>query len=199
MAACKVNLSDSIVAEAQRQGVDPGIALAVARTESGVCQWRPDGSTVISSAGAIGIMQLMPDTARTLGVDPYDVDQNIRGGVTYLKQLFQKYGSWDQALAAYNWGPGKLDRASSAGTSIPGQVLNYVKGILGIGTVYNAALNKIQSSGSSPAPGVDLGPSYSTADILGNVIQLPKASVPKIALIVVGGAFVLGVILVSDD
>ena len=80
--ACKINLSDQIVAEAQAQGVDPGIALAVARTESGVCQWAANGSVITSSAGAISVMQLEPATAAALGVDPTDVDQNIQGGIT---------------------------------------------------------------------------------------------------------------------
>jgi len=55
VAQCKVNLADLITAEAQRQGVDPAIALSVAKTESGICHWRPDGSVVTSSAGAIGV------------------------------------------------------------------------------------------------------------------------------------------------
>ena len=69
-------------------------ALAVARTESGVCHWTPDGSVVTSSAGAIGVMQLEPATAAQLGVDPYNVNANIHGGVAYLKELYQKYGNW---------------------------------------------------------------------------------------------------------
>ena len=193
MAACKIDLSNLIVAEANRQGVDPGIALAVARTESGVCQWRPDGSIVVSSAGAIGVMQLEPATAAQLGVDPNDVNQNIQGGITYLKQLYQKYGSWDQALAAYNWGPGPLDQATAAGTSIPGEVLNYAKGILGIGTVYNAALNKIQASGDSSQ-----APAISSADILGNLAETPSMNVALVAGLAIG-ALALGILLFGDD
>lgn len=194
MAACKIDLTNLIVAEANRQGVDPGIALAVARTESGVCQWRPDGSVVVSSAGAIGVMQLEPATAAQLGVDPNDVNQNIQGGVTYLKQLYQKYGSWDQALAAYNWGPGNLDNATAAGTSIPGQVLNYAKGILGIGTVYNAAISKIQSSSgdSSQASAI------SSADILGNLADTPSMNVALVAGLAIG-ALALGIFLFGDN
>lgn len=193
MAACKINLSDLITAEAQRQGLDPGIALAVARTESGLCQWRPDGSAVVSSAGAIGVMQLEPETAAQLGVDPYDVNQNIRGGVTYLKQLFQKYGSWDQALAAYNWGPGKVDTAAVTGTSWPTQVLNYVKGILGIGAVYNAGMTKIQQQNASPAASI---PSVSTADVLAGVISTPS-NIKFGAALVIGGV-VLAVLWLED-
>ena len=149
--ACNVDLTSLIISEAQAQGVDPGIALAVARTESGVCQWTPSGSVVTSSAGAIGVMQLEPATAAALGVDPNDVNQNIQGGITYLKQLYQQFGSWNLALAAYNWGPGKLSNALASTSAIPGQVLNYVKGILGMSTVYNAGMAQMVSPDDSTA------------------------------------------------
>jgi soluble lytic murein transglycosylase-like protein len=186
--ACKINLSDLIIQEANTQGVDPGIALAVARTESGVCQWAPDGSVLVSSAGAIGVMQLEPATAAQLGVDPNDVNQNIRGGVTYLKQLYQKYGSWDQALAAYNWGPGNMDNALATAEAVPSQVLNYVRGILGIGTVYNAGLNTIQLQQAAPAD--DSIPNNQTpisaSDLLGDVAPAGM-NVNLIACLAIGG------------
>jgi soluble lytic murein transglycosylase-like protein len=183
MAACKVDLRDLVTAEAQRQGVDPAIALSVAKTESGICQWRADGSVVLSPVGAIGVFQLMPATAAGLGVDPYDVNGNIQGGITFLKQLFQKYGSWDQALAAYNWGPAKVDRATAAGTGWPGEVVNYVKGVLGIGALYNAGAQQ-KSSPSTPAP---LQASILPVDtILSSVVSAP-ASVKWGAVLVLGG------------
>jgi soluble lytic murein transglycosylase-like protein len=177
--ACKIDLSSLILQEAQAQGVDPGIALAVARTESGVCHWRPDGSVVTSSAGAIGVMQLEPATAAALGVDPYDLTQNIRGGVTYLKQMYDKYGSWNLALAAYNWGPGNLGKALASAAAIPGEVLNYVKGILGMGAVYNAGLTQIQQS--------DQSGDVSTADIAASVADTPAMNVDLVACLAIGG------------
>jgi len=194
MAACKINLSDLIIQEANAQGIDPGIALAVARTESGVCQWAPDGSAVTSSTGAIGVMQLEPGTAAQLGVDPFDVNQNIRGGVAYLKQLYQKYGNWSDALAAYNWGPGKMDNALLTATAIPGQVLNYVRGILGIGTVYNAGLNTIREN---QADQVDLGPEISAGDILSSVDGTPAMNVNLVACLALGG-FALALVWLRD-
>lgn len=184
---CKINLADLIAQESQRQGVDPAIALAVARQESGVCQWRMDGSVVTSSSGAIGVMQLMPATAAGLGVDPYDVDQNIRGGVTYLKQLYQKYGSWDRALAAYNWGPQKVDSSSARGSSFPGDVINYVKAILGIRNVFIAANNGKPDAAAS---------AVSAADVLSKV--LPQGRVPMTAVVVLG-AVAIGAYMLMDD
>ena len=66
---------------------------------------------VVSPSGAIGEMQLMPATARALGVDPWDTRDNIRGGVAYLRGLMQRYdGDLMRALAAYNAGPRAVDR-----------------------------------------------------------------------------------------
>ena len=70
-------------------------------------------ATAVSSAGAQGMMQLMPATAAGLGVkDSFNPEQNIMGGTRFLKDLLNRYGGdLDKALAAYNWGPGNLDRS----------------------------------------------------------------------------------------
>lgn len=83
-------------------GVPPSLALAVMQKESA------GNPAAVSSAGAIGLFQLMPGTAAGLGVDPHDPTQNIKGGLTYLSQLYNQYGDWNQALIAYNEGPGTL-------------------------------------------------------------------------------------------
>jgi len=100
--ACKIDLRDIIVAEANDQGVPPEIALAVATQESGLCHWGPSGNVLRGKAGEYGVMQLMPATASALGVDPTDVNQNIHGGVKYLSQLYDRFGDWALAVQHYN-------------------------------------------------------------------------------------------------
>ena len=84
----------------------------------------------VSTAGAMGLMQLMPATADTLGVaDPFAPDQNVEAGAKYLKQLLEKYhGDRRLALGAYNAGPGRVDQAGGI-PEIP-ETLDYVQRIM---------------------------------------------------------------------
>ena len=94
-------LTDSAV----RNGVAPKLVKAVAIAESNMNQ------NEISEVGAIGVMQLMPETAAALGVDPYDEAQNIEGGAIYLRQMLDTFdGNVPYAVAAYNAGPGAVQR-----------------------------------------------------------------------------------------
>lgn len=89
---------------AAAEGLPSQLVAAVAWTESA---FRADA---VSSAGARGLMQLMPATAAGLGVDPDDPVQNLRGGARYLRQMLDQFGRVDLALAAYNAGPGAVQK-----------------------------------------------------------------------------------------
>ncbi len=96
---------EAIAAAARRQSLDHHLLEAVAWRESGFRQ------TALSPKGAVGVMQIMPSTALGLGVDRYDLRQNIEGGAAYLRMMLNRYsGDTALALAAYNAGPGAVDR-----------------------------------------------------------------------------------------
>lgn len=116
--------ADQLIRDAAlRYGVDPNLALALARQESGLNQ------NAKSGAGAIGVMQLMPGTAADLSVDPYNLQQNIDGGVRYLKQQLDRFGDPSLALAAYNAGPTAVAKYGGIPPYVETQ--NYVASILG--------------------------------------------------------------------
>lgn len=86
--------------QAYDRELDPRLVQAVVQVESG---YNP---RALSNKGAIGLMQLMPGTAAQLAVDdPWDVEQNLRGGTSYLRQMLDRFGDLELALAAYNAGP----------------------------------------------------------------------------------------------
>jgi len=96
---------DALIVEAARKhGVPPALVKAVIRRES---NFNP---TAQSRKGAEGLMQLMPATARALGVtNSFHEEQNVNAGTAYLKQLIDRYGNWRYALAAYNAGPSAVE------------------------------------------------------------------------------------------
>jgi len=93
------NVKESIVKHSIELGIDPALALSIAKSESG---FRHEAR---SSGGAVGVFQLMPSTAKRLGVDPYCLSGNIKGGLMYYKKMYSIFGSTELALAAYNAGP----------------------------------------------------------------------------------------------
>lgn len=100
-------VKETIVKHSLEIGVDPALALSIAKSESGFKHEKR------SAHGAVGVFQLMPSTAKKLGVNPYYLSDNIRGGLMYYKMLYNMFGSTELALAAYNAGPGNVKKYKS--------------------------------------------------------------------------------------
>lgn len=122
--ASKSQILNVVSQVAKKYDVDEKLVQALIKQESG---FNPKAK---SKSGAIGLMQLMPATAKSMGVkDPYNTVQNVEGGVKYLKSMLNKYnGNVILALAAYNAGPGAVDKYS--GVPPYKETQNYVKNIL---------------------------------------------------------------------
>lgn len=108
---------------ARKHGVPEELFLRLVHQESG---WNPGA---VSPKGATGLAQLMPDTASHLGVDINDPEENLEGGARYLKMMYDRFGSWRLALAAYNAGPLAVEKAG--GVPPYAETQNYVAAILG--------------------------------------------------------------------
>ena len=131
---------DNIAEEkARKHNVDPKLVKAVICAES---NWNP---RAVSNKGAIGMMQLMPKTASDMGVgNPLNPEENIEGGVKYLKHLLEKFnGSLTLALAAYNAGPARVEKVNRV-PSIP-ETENYVKRVM---NEYSGGTGWLTGSGS---------------------------------------------------
>ncbi len=117
------NVARTVVCEARRYGLDPALVLAVIQVESGGYYH------AISHVGAMGLMQLLPATAKEMasvvglewhGPDAlFDPVTNVRLGTAYIKHLADRYGDVSTALAAYNWGPTRIDQRIRKGTGVP--------------------------------------------------------------------------------
>ncbi len=147
------------VARADIKGMDPQVEALVREAaakegfdEAGAerllaqCMQESSGrQNVVSRAGAIGAMQIMPGTAKELGIDPRDVRQNVAGGVRLMKKLIKDFGgSWEDAWAAYNMGAGGLAQVKAGKRTMPQETREYARRIM-------ARLNQSQIAGLSEA------------------------------------------------
>ena len=116
-------LLDVARAAARKHNVPEDLFLRLVQQESG---WNPNAQ---SHKGAMGLAQLMPQTARALGVNPRDPRQNLEGGARYLRRQYEAFGNWRLALAAYNAGPGAVEKYN--GIPPYQETRNYVRVIWG--------------------------------------------------------------------
>lgn len=126
----RIALVRTILREARANDLDPDVVVAVIEVESAGYH------LAVSHVGAMGLMQLLPTTGKEIalrmgiewnGPDTlFDPTTNIRLGTAYLSQLMNRYGSLNTALAAYNWGPGRIDRRLRRGRGIPSRYIEQV-------------------------------------------------------------------------
>lgn len=153
----------TIVKHSIELGIEPALALSLAKTES---KFRHN---VKSPYGAVGVFQLMPSTAKRLGVNPYYLSDNIRGGLMYYKMLYKMFGSTELALAAYNAGPVAVSKSKS----VPPVSKNFVNTIMADYNYYKKnpdqsiiqASRKAPKANKLPKPSVSMKPSVRTSPI----------------------------------
>lgn len=154
-----MTIQDQITASANKYGVDPNLAISVAKAESSL------NPNEVSSAGAVGVMQLMPTSFP--GQNIYDPNTNIDLGVGYLAQLLNRYnGNTTLALAAYNAGPGNVDKYG--GVPPFAETQSYIDKVLGWANLGSA------SSTTSTIDGGDNLPLLIAASIIGGILLLGR-------------------------
>ena len=115
------DVKQNIIKQAREMGVEPAIVLSIAKTESGFNQ------AARGAGGHIGVFQLSHATAKHMGLNPYSLNDNIKGGITYYKTMYDKFGSMELAVAAYNAGPEAVRRNNN---SVPKHSQGFVTRIM---------------------------------------------------------------------
>ena len=155
-ATSKATVKDYIVKHSLELGVDPALGLSIAKMESGFVHEKR------SSYGAVGVFQLMPSTARKLGYNPYYLSDNIRGGLMYYKMMYQKFGSVELALAAYNAGPGNVSKYK--GVPPFAETKRFVRGIM----------NEYYSQKANPDPAIQKYKSQGASTGINKALSVDK-------------------------
>ena len=119
-------VKQNIITQAKSLDVDPAIVLSIAKAESGFRQ-------NVTSGTNIGVFQLSNATAKTLGINPYDLNDNIKGGIIYYKNMYNKFGSMELAVAAYNTGTYAITRNNN---NIPNYAKPFVNRIMNDYKIY---------------------------------------------------------------
>ena len=125
-------VKQNIIKQANEMGVEPAIVLSIAKTESGFNQ------NARGAGGHIGVFQLSHATAKHMGLNPYDLNDNIKGGILYYKNMYNKFGSMELAVAAYNSGPEAIKRCNY---TVPSHSKKFVSRIM---TDYNYYKNTVK-------------------------------------------------------
>lgn len=164
----------SIAAEkAAKCGVPLNIVLGVIEIESG------GNPNAVSDAGAMGVMQLLPQTARALGVsDPFDPEQNIDGGVRYLREQFDRFGRWDLALAAYYTGPDTVEAYYGEHGTVPPWAQEYVDKVMSAAGSGSAMVFSL-AGGSAGEVGADEGEDVSPEKPRRRQLTYPSPELPE--------------------
>lgn len=171
------NFESIALARGKAHGVDENLVRHVMHKETGGLK---DRANAVSPAGAIGVMQLMPRTAKELGVsDPYNPEQNIEGGVKYLAQLQRKYQDPRLTAIAYNWGPGNTDKWLAAGADpsrLPRETRGYIQNLAegGIAGLAGGGAIHFQNRGIVSGPMADPN-TMNQIDILGRELDESRA------------------------
>ncbi len=142
-AATVDEIKSTIVNQAIELGIDPALALSIAKVES---NFRMEAR---SHCGAVGVFQLMPSTARKIGINPYSLVENIKGGLKYYLMMYKMFGSVELALAAYNAGPGNVKKYNNA---VPpfGETQRFVQKIMALQQVHKNDPAVLQAMAPKP-------------------------------------------------
>ena len=160
-AASVDEIKSTIVTQALELGIDPALALSIAQVES---NFKMEAR---SHCGAVGVFQLMPTTAKKIGINPYSLVENIKGGLKYYLMMYKMFGSVELALAAYNAGPGNVKKY---GTIPPfGETQRFVQKIMALQNVHKNDPAVLEAM--APKPVLEVSDEVVESDVVEDVVS----------------------------